>query len=652
MRAVRTRVVLLALLLVGAGIPAPVAGQTSSTVQLDLTFQLDPEDGTVHVTFEVEDPGSLRTIQLALGELEALQGDPSFEGDWRQEDGRAVADLEETPQASAQWTSDGRIRAETLEGEGYTTYVGGSFAVVKAGSMTPNIRYSFPQDRKPTFQTDLTVQAPDDWGAKGPWPSQGGAFQLDRPLPRGFLAVGPSIEEVTLGSGEDAYRIVRLAGASETATTERILLEARSYLGGLWGRTAHQQFIVVAPDPMFRGGLGSPAGVFLHGDADGSVVAHEMVHAYQGFRFSRQPGEATVWLGEGTAVVHGVLLEVASGVKSREEARTFLQERAEKAKEEHAVDLTSAVYGSGNEQAAYTKGAVVVTAIDDRIREATDNQYTLSDVLKELNRRGASSDSFTVSTSGFLQTIQNVTDASLESFFDRYVHDSSVPDLGSIFPGQVSVRIVGTDPDPPVEGEPFEVLAQLTNLDTQETQVDVPVLVNGSQRGRLVATLPAGASARADADVEALDRGSYQVRIRGATAEVRVRTPAEPSANVTVWPPQPVAGENVTLGARISNVGEAPYRGDVQISLDGEPILQRRVDVGSDDVRTISRTLQPLEPGSHEVRVVGVDGRVLAEQTFEVTQEVEQAQAPGASAVLAVTLMAAVAFLVRAREPR
>ncbi|PSG96865.1 hypothetical protein BRD56_08800 [Thermoplasmatales archaeon SW_10_69_26] len=642
----RTRTLIVVLLAVAVGLAAPSAAQTSSAVELDLTFQLAPADGTVDVVFEVQDPGPLTTVQLRLGELSTLEGSPQLDGEWRKEDGVYVADLEETPQASATWTSDARIRAQTLEGEGHTTYLDEEFTVVKAGDMVPGIRYSYRGDA-PTFDSELTVEGPDSWTFKGPWPTSGTSFQLDRPLPRGFLAGGPGLEEGTLGSGEDGYRIVRVAGAQEDDTTERILLEARSFLGGIYGETAHERFIVVAPSPMFRGGLGSPAGVFLHDDADANVVAHEMVHAYQGFRFSRDPGEATIWVAEGTAVAHGVLLEVAADVKTRQEARDFLQQRQERAEEEHAVALTSAVYGSGNEQAAYTKGAVVTTALDDRIRQDTGNQYTLSDILRELNRRGAADDGFRIQTNQVVDVIAEVTGHDAAPFFHNYVYDSDVPQLGSVFPGEVAIRILGLDPSPPVAGEPFELEVQVTNLDTQQTSIEVPVEVDGTRRGRLTATLDAGASARASAQVEALDRGSYELAIQGASRTIEVLSPADPSVNVTLWPPDPVTEDNVTVGARIANAGQAPYRAPVTVELDGQAIVERDVDIAAGQVRTVSATTGPLTAGPHEVRVLGPQGE-LGQETFTVSEPVpSEAPLPGLAAV--ISLIGLAARLGRAR---
>lgn len=655
----RTRAFLavVALVLVGVGIATPASAQSSSTVELDITFELQPADGEVDVAVQVEDPGPLTSLQLRLGDLESLEGSATLQGSWTEEDGVAVADLEETPNARAEWTSDGQISAQTLEGEGHTSYVGEDFAVIKSGDMVPGIRYSYRGDA-PQFATDLYVQGPSDWQVKGPWPDGDESFRLDRPLPRGFVAAGPGLEEGTLGEDGNTYRIVRVDDAREDDTTERILLEARSFLGGIYGETAHEQFIVVAPSPMFRGGLGSPAGVFLHDDADANVVAHEMVHAYQGFRFSRSPGEATVWLAEGTAVTHGVLLEVASDVKTREEARNFLQERHRQAEENDAVDLTTAVYGSGNEQAAYTKGAVVVTALDDRIREATGNQYTLSDAIRDLNRRGNEDDGFEahcggspcLTTSELVSIVRDVTGYDAGPFFDRYVFDAEVPDLGSVFPGQVAIRVLGTDPSPPVAGEAFEVEAQLTNLDTDRTSVDVPVEVDGETRGRLAATLDAGATATARAQVEALERGSYQLAIQGASQQLEVLSPAEPSVNVTVWPPEPATGQNVTVGARVANTGEAPFRDTVTVELDGSRVLEREVDVAAGQARTVSATVGPLAAGPHDVHVLGTRGE-LATSSIQVAEASAANESPAPS-VLALSLAAFAAWLGRARARR
>lgn len=652
---------LLAAVLVLATAVAPVVAEPGSaataTATLDLSFTLHPDTGMVDVRLSVTDPGSLSTLKLSLGRLTSLEGEPTLEGAWNQEGSAAVVDLEETPNAVASWTADGRILVESLEGEGHTSYVGDAFAIVKAGDVMPQIGYTFPQDSPPRFSTTFSVEAPDAWTVDGPWTKTGErSFQLTSAIPRGFLVADDDLAEVTLGQGEDAYRVLRVEDAREDRTTERVLLKARSFLGGIYGETVHQRFIVVAPDPMFQGGLGSPDGVFLHADADASVVAHEMVHAFQGWQFSREPGKATIWLAEGTAVVHGKLLEVATGVTSREEALDFLEQQRRRANEEHAVDLTSAVYGTGNEPAAYTKGAVVVTALDDEIRDATDNEYTLAHVLRRINEIADQRPSPAFGPDRFtneelLDVIGNVTGFDLGPFFQAYVSGSDVPRLGAVFPGEASVRILGTEPSPAVAGRPLTLRVALANLDTEELSVELPVLVNGTEAGTVRATLPAGGSGEATAELTPLPKGRYTIEVQRSTKTVDVVGPPKPVVNVTVWPPSPDAHGNLTVGAIVANEGEAPYRGPFELLLDGDTVLVQDQAVAAGESRTFARTLAPLGAGEHLLQVVSENGTLLTERGLTVTEHpAERRSAPGVGLAAALTATLAIAALARARQ--
>lgn len=636
------------LVLLGALAPSLAqTGEPSDTAQLSLTFGVDPDSGEVEVSLAVEDPGPLVVLKLDLGRLDSLIGEPTLQGAWKQEGTQSVVDLEATPRASAQWTAQGRIAVQSHSGEGFTSHVNDRFAVLKAGDLMPTVGYQSPQGSNPRFATTFTVDMPAGWTAAGPWEERGeGRFLVESAIPGGFLVAGEDLEEVELGGQGPAYRIVRVDGAVEDAQTERILVAAKGFLGGLYGPSEHQRFIVVAPDPMFRGGLGSPDGVFVHEDSDSSVVAHEMVHAFQRFQVSRQPGEATVWFVEGTAVVHGALLEVAAETRTREDVLDFLEDQHQKARSEHNVDLTTAVYGAGNEPAAYTKGAVVITALNDHIKEATNDEYTLADVLREVNEEGQRQGTtrYLVDTDELLDVIGSVTGYELSPFFDEFVFGSGVPRLGSVFPGQASLRIVGTEPMPAVANEPVSLRVAMSNLDAREITVDEPVLVNGEEAGRLLATLAPGQSAEATATLTPVPKGSYQVQVDRSTYEMTVLSPPEPRANVTVWPASPSADRNVTVGAEISNAGEAPYTSPVRIVLDGAVVAEEQVHVPTGAQRTIARTLAPLSPGDHVVQIQRADGTVLASRAIEV-QAHAPAATPGLGTLVALTLLGLAASL-------
>jgi hypothetical protein len=642
---------------------APEAQAADS--RFGLEFDLDTGEGAIDIQLDVVDRGDLRELRLNFGDLDRLQGEPRLDGDWTWEDGEAVADLQATPNPTASWTADGRIRVDTKEGEGHTSYVGEDFAIVRAGQMVPSLRYTFPQGSPPTFQTQLTVDAPAGWTTAGPWNRTAGAFETGTPIPRGFLVADDDLEEATLGHEEVPYRILRVEGAREANATEEILLEARDFLGGLYGQVAHQRLIVVGPSPMFRGGLASPDGVFLHADATQSTVAHEMVHAYQGWQASRAPADATIWVMEGLAEVHGTLLEVAADVLTRQEALEKFQRQHDRAREEQGVALSSVVYGSEHEQAAYDKGAVVMTALNDGIRNASSNQYTLADVLKHVNEVSAEEGRGAWGPDRFNNTdlhdaIADVTGYSFRSLFETYVHGAEVPPLGSVFPGEVSVRILGTEPDPAVAGEPLELRVALTNLDTQPNTTEAAVHVDGEQRATLEATLGAGETAEATAGLPALTEGNYTVRVLSASTELTVVGPPQPAASIDVFPPAPSSDQNVTVGLVVENDGEAPYRGPARLELDGDLVREQDEPVPAGASRTFSSTLAPLSEGGHVLQIVEGNGTVLAERALTASAPDQDPQpedespaqdgAPAPGLAVAVTCLAAAAGLARARQ--
>lgn len=648
-----------ALLLAASLLLAPVllpagAAQGDQTIQLTLVMALHPSDGTVDLTLSVADPGSLREIRLSLRDLATCVDQPcqpQLRGDaWTWDGDDAVADLTEDPDPQASWTTDARITVVSNEGTGHTSYVGDSFAVVKVSDLMPEIQYSFPQGDQPVFRTTMTVQAPSQWDLQGPWDRTEQGFQVGGAIPRGFLAAAPNLETATLGAGPEAYDIVRVAGAQEDAATRQLLEASDSYLAGIYGTLPINRFIVVAPDPMFRGGLASPEGIFLHADADAEVVAHELVHAYQGFQVSRSPGQALVWLVEGSAVLHGAQLEVAAGLADKPEVVDRLQERQEEARREHAVDLTTAVYGSGNEQAAYTKGAVVTIALNDAIRDATDREYSLADVLTEMHDRHSGDDTpkpFT--TEALAAIIGDVTGFDLSDFFDLYVTGQDVPELGAVFPGEAAVRILGTDPAQPIALEPFTLRVAMANLDVTTITVNRSILVDGSQVGRLVATLEPGQRAETEAAVSPLPRGTYELTLDGATHQLDVVAPADLNATIETWPDPPVAGQPVTVGTVLVNTGEAQATGPGRLLIDGGEAATLAFSVPGGQRTTVTHTFDELTAGEHTLVVQGPGGKPLASRTV-VVAEAQRMDAPAPAAVALAVVLTTIAALVPARR--
>lgn len=648
---------LLAAALLSAPVLSPSAtAQSGQAVEMSLALTLHPEEGTADLTLSVTDPGNLRELRLGFGDLSTCVDqpcDPELRGDgWTWDDDVAVVDLTEDPDPQAVWTTDARITVVSNEGTGHTSYVGDDFSVIKVSDLMPEIGFSFPEGDRPVFSTTLSVERPSGWQVEGPWEQTGQGFLVDGAIPRGFLAIGPDLERATLGDGAEAYDIVRVDGAREDASTRQLLEASDSYLAGIYGSLPINRFIVVAPDPMFRGGLASPEGIFLHADADAEVVAHELVHAFQGFQVSRTPGQALVWLVEGSAVVDGARLEVAAGLTDQAEVIERLQSRRDEAQQEHGVDLTTAVYGSGNERAAYTKGAVVTIALNDAIRGATGEQYTLADVLTEMTQRHQDEDVPEPFTTQDLQAIiGDVTGYDFSDFFERFVTGQAVPELGAVFPGEATVRILGTDPAQPIALEPFTLQVAMANLDVTTLTINRTILVDGSQAGRLVATLEPGQRVETDAAVSPLPRGTYTLTLDGASHDLEVVAPARLNATIETWPDPAVAAQPVTVGVVLENTGEADATGSVRLLVDGDHRHTIELSVPGGERVTVPRTVEDLTAGEHTLVVQGPDGRMLASRTIVVTES-QPLDAPGLAIVAVGVVLTAAAALAPGRRRR
>jgi hypothetical protein len=74
------------------------------------------------------------------------------------------------------------------------------------------------------------------------------------------------------------------------------------------------------------------------------------------------------------------------------------------------------------------------------------------------------------------------------------------------------------------------------------------------------------------------------------------------------------AGEGATVTAEVTNAGDAPGARTVALTLDGDPVAERRVDLTPGESTTLSFQADPSSAGTYDVRVGSADaGRLVVE---------------------------------------
>jgi predicted metalloprotease with PDZ domain len=176
-----------------------------------------------------------------------------------------------------------------------------------------------------------------------------------------------------------------------------------------------------------------------------NVSAHEFFHAWNVKRirpaslepvdYTREMYTRALWFAEGVTSTYGAYTLLRTGIWSKQEFYHDLSgqiselesrpaERWQSA-EQSSLDAWLEKYALYNEPqrsvSYYTKGQVLGVLLDIVIRDRTDNQKSLDDVLRAMNRDFAKEGKFYRDSLDIRLTAEKVSGASLEDFFDRYV---------------------------------------------------------------------------------------------------------------------------------------------------------------------------------------------------------------------------------------
>lgn len=183
-----------------------------------------------------------------------------------------------------------------------------------------------------------------------------------------------------------------------------------------------------------------PSGEYL-----ANVSAHEYFHLWNVKRirpatlepidYSHEMYTRSLWFAEGVTNTYGSYTLVRSGIWSKSEFYqdlsaqiTELETRpAEQwqSAEQSSLDTWLDKYSLYNQPqrsvSYYTKGQVLGVLLDIVIRERTDNQHSLDDLMREMNQDFAKAGKFYRDSLDVKLTAEKITGGSLDDFFSNYV---------------------------------------------------------------------------------------------------------------------------------------------------------------------------------------------------------------------------------------
>lgn len=658
-------IVLLVALVLSPAIPTTVAqdGEAiSDEAELVLIAELLPERGEIDVTFRVASWADVVKVQLRFDGDEALVNGSSIglgEG-WTvsnetKDPSSTLLEVTRDPTQvpTARWTID----ADALPQGGY---LGATSALLPLMVVTPDAIVYSPRSTPPAERTML-IQAPAGWTVQAPHDTgPDGAF-LTSPHLGGFAVAGSTLVEEHEERDDEPIRIIRIDGAMSPNGTDRVLEAGQRFYAERYRGPREARMLVIATDPFWEGGRAYGSAIAVHTNATASTVAHELAHAYSPFRLREETPGSSVWVEEGQAEWAAEQLMVASGLKNTSQAKATFARALQDAQQRHDVRLDTISEEMPSRRAAYTKGWVVLTALEERVHRATSQRWSLPDVLAWLAERPkepgrpsvpACAESGPISSQCFEHAIGTLTGWNASGFFDAYVRAPAVPPPGPLFPAGAAVRLAGVDPARPCPGTPVEAVVAMTNRAIEPTRIHRNLSSPTAGPWTLTTTLAPLEHGLERVALGERPVGAHSVRMGESVHQFNVEPPSTLAANLSVAPTSPRVDEPVSLTVHVERWNPEQVKGAVEVTLDGEVLRAWTPGLTCGETAVFRFDGLELSRGRHEARFATSAGEELGSTTFTVGVPELEFDLPAPGVGLLVQVLPLAALLARRRVRR
>lgn len=295
----------------------------------------------------------------------------------------------------AVWTPKGKrdsihyqfvIDAKKSSGR-YDSRITDKWTILRSDKMIPPISARTPGDLR--SRAVLTVDAPEKWNVLAPYNKDAdGHFQLKDPgrnliRPKGWMIAGLIGSRQDIIDGTDTVIAAPLGKNIRRQDTLAFLSWTLPELKKVFPQFPDKLLIVMARDPMWRGGLSGTRSLFMHADRPlisgnrTSSLLHELVHVATGIHGDHESD----WIVEGIAEYYSLeTLRRTRGI-------------SEKRYEEALAEL--AAWGSESPNLLVKRSSGPITAravgvlheVDLKIQEFSGGERSLDDVVKALAKK-------------------------------------------------------------------------------------------------------------------------------------------------------------------------------------------------------------------------------------------------------------------------
>ena len=367
------------ILCTACGAPASESSQPSAPLiyQISYTVNPNPADQTLDVTLE------LRQSRSLLREM-------TMWPDSRVSEIRANGELE-IDAGTVRWrppanggTISWRVKVEhERNNNGYDAWLGPDWGLFRAEDIIPR---AATRTRKGAHsETLLLFELPAQWSVVTQYYGDRHQFNA-RNRERRFVQPSGWIVMGKIGVRRETIAGTRVAVAGPVANSVRrmdvlaLLNWTLPELGRILPDLPSRITIVSAGDPMWRGGLSAPQSLFVHADRPlisenaTSTVLHEVMHLALGIKAA----ENFDWIIEGLAEYYSLELLLRSGTISPTRYKT-----AKAAQAKWAASV-KALCRSTSTGATTAFAVTVLTSLDQEIRQSSDGNANLDDVIRKL----------------------------------------------------------------------------------------------------------------------------------------------------------------------------------------------------------------------------------------------------------------------------
>lgn len=347
------------------------------TYRLHYELALDPSQGTAEASITLAQSGHLlREARFSLsGERWT---DFSGDGEIERQGGKLVW-LPPVAGGTLRW----KVAMDHPRGDAFDARLVSDWAMFRGED-------AFPAAATRTLKgavsrSTLGIDAPAGWSVVTPYHEEDGRFvivngerRFDRPT--GWMVAGrigvrrdtiAGVQVTVAGPVDQGVRRVDMLALLNWTLPETVRL-----VPDFPGRLT----VVSAGDPMWRGALSAPDSLYIHAERPlisengTSTLLHELMHIALG----RDTARGDDWILEGLAEYYSVEILQRTGTVTRERSRATLRDLARWGEESDGLRRR---HSTG----AVTARAVgVFAALDEEIRDRSDGDRSLDDVLRRL----------------------------------------------------------------------------------------------------------------------------------------------------------------------------------------------------------------------------------------------------------------------------